>query len=121
VEALGRGVQPRGSDGHDRPGPAADSQFQRDAGTDRVAQDVHLPDSELVEIGQHGRGDRRDGGPDRQRRGAAVPGQVRCEHLVFGIEPRPHCAEVVVCAADAVQEEQRLAFAGAIPGELQSH
>ena len=50
-----------------------------------------------------------------------MPGQVRGQDPVVGIEPRPQRGEVVVCAADAVQQKQWFAGSGAIPKELACH
>ena len=78
-------------------------------------------DPELVEVGGDGV---RDGGDSRavgECGGVAVSGQVRGKDAVPGVEPWAQHDEVVVCAADSVQEKQGLAGTGAIPEKSECH
>jgi hypothetical protein len=121
VESLARRVQPGGRDRHDRAGPAAGGQFQRDAGADGVAEHVYPVDAQLVQVGGDRVGDRRDRRAVGERGRATVSGQVGGQHSVLRVQARAQRREVVVGATDAVQQEQRLAGSGAVPEELTCH
>jgi hypothetical protein len=50
-----------------------------------------------------------------------VPGEVGREDVVIGLEAFAQAGEVVVRAADAVQEHEGLAAAVALPVQCRSH